>query len=50
MSEPEGPIVKNAIEARAGFRDRPVGAVLGISLGLSGALLALVWYWFFRIT
>jgi hypothetical protein len=50
MSEAEKPVVRNAIEARAGFKDRPVGAVLGISLGLGGALLALVWYWFFGIT
>ncbi len=43
MRDEEGRKVETAVEARAGFLDRPVLVVLVVSLGLSVVLLAVLW-------
>ena len=48
MSDAENKrIVKNATQARAGFRDLPVGIILATSLGLVIVLFVLVYVMFF---
>jgi hypothetical protein len=37
-------VVESAVEARAGFLDRPVFKVLVISCALAGIALALAWF------
>jgi hypothetical protein len=46
MHKEEGRTVETAVEARAGFRDRPVLLVLGVSLVLGAVVLGLLWLWF----
>jgi hypothetical protein len=46
MHKEEGRTVETAVEARAGFRDRPVLRVLGYSLVLGAVVLGLLWLWF----
>ena len=41
-------IVETAVEARAGFRDRPKTVVLIVSTTLTIAIFARDLYWFFR--
>ncbi len=41
--------VESAVEARAGFLDRPTMVVLVVSTGLIVGLLCLALHWFFRV-
>ncbi len=43
---PDGEIVETAREARQGYLDRPVLAVLAVSTGLAFAALLLLWLFF----
>jgi hypothetical protein len=43
MRDEEGRKVETAVEARAGFLDRPVLVVLCVSLALSVVLFAVLW-------
>jgi hypothetical protein len=43
MHEEKGHTVETAVEARAGFRDRPVLVVLGVSLVLAAVVFGLLW-------
>ena len=47
MRDDEGRKVETAVEARAGFLDRPVLVVLCVSLALGVAVLGLLWFGFF---
>jgi hypothetical protein len=47
MHMEKGHIVENEVEARAGFLDRPVLAVLVVSVSLLLALYVLVYYFHF---
>jgi hypothetical protein len=47
MYKEQGHTVENAVEARAGFRDRPVLVVLTISVLLICVLFALIYMGFF---
>jgi len=46
MHKEEGRTVETGVEARAGFRDRPVLRVLGYSLVLGAVVLGLLYLWF----
>ena len=46
MRHEQGHTVETAVEARAGFRDRPVLAVLCISLALGIIILGALWLGF----
>jgi len=46
MREEKGRTVETAVEARAGFRDRPVLRVLAVSLVLAAIIFGLLWLWF----
>jgi hypothetical protein len=46
MQKEKGRTVETPVEARAGFRDRPVLVVLGASLVLGAVVLGLLWLWF----
>ena len=43
MHKEKGHTVETAVEARAGFRDRPVLLVLGVSLVLAAVVFGLLW-------
>jgi hypothetical protein len=47
MHKEQGHTVESAVEARAGFRDRPVLVVLAVSVLLVCVLFALVYMGFF---
>ncbi|HEY1361678.1 MAG TPA: hypothetical protein VGF60_05490 [Xanthobacteraceae bacterium] len=47
MHEEHGRKVETAVEARAGFRDRPVLIVLCVSLALGVIVLGALWLGFF---
>jgi hypothetical protein len=47
MHKEEGHTVESAVEARAGFRDRPVLVVLAVSVLLICVLFGLVYMGFF---
>jgi hypothetical protein len=47
MREEAGHKVETPVEARAGFLDRPVLVVLGVSLALGVLLLGLLWFGYF---
>lgn len=47
MARTQEPIVETAREARQGYRDRPVLAVLTVSVVLAFIVLAAVWMGFF---
>ena len=47
MRDEEGRKVETAVEARAGFLDRPVLVVLCVSLALGVAVLGALWFGFF---
>jgi uncharacterized membrane protein YccC len=46
MRDEKGHTVETAVEARAGFRDRPVLRVLAVSLVLAAIIFGLLWLWF----
>ena len=48
MHEEAGRKIETAVEARAGFLDRPVLVVLCVSLALIVALFAVLWLGFFH--
>jgi hypothetical protein len=50
MHEEAGRKVETSVEARAGFLDRPVLVVLGVSLALGVVLLGALWLGFFAST
>ena len=39
----DGKVVESGVEARQGFRDRPVAVVLGVSLALAVVVLGILW-------
>ena len=47
MREERGRTVETSVEARAGFLDRPVLIVLGVSLVLGVVVLGALWFGFF---
>jgi hypothetical protein len=47
MREERGRTVETGVEARAGFLDRPVLIVLGVSLVLGVVVLGALWLGFF---
>jgi hypothetical protein len=47
MHNENGQIISTAVEARAGFLDRPTLAVLIVSTGLSIGLIAVIYVAFF---
>jgi len=47
MREESGRKVETSVEARAGFLDRPVLIVLGVSLALGFVILGALWLGFF---
>jgi hypothetical protein len=47
MREERGRKVETSVEARAGFLDRPVLIVLGVSLALGVVVLGALWLGFF---
>ena len=47
MRDDEGHKIETAVEARAGFMDRPVLVVLCASLALGVVVLGAVWFGFF---
>jgi len=47
MHRENGHIVQNQVEARAGFLDRPVLAVLAVSVTLIVALYVVIYYFHF---
>jgi predicted outer membrane lipoprotein len=47
MREESGRKVETSVEARAGFLDRPVLIVLGVSLALALVVLGALWLGFF---
>jgi hypothetical protein len=47
MRDEEGRKVETAVEARAGFRDRPVLLVLCASVALAVVVLAVLWFGYF---
>jgi predicted outer membrane lipoprotein len=47
MREERGRKVETSVEARAGFLDRPVLIVLGVSLALAFVVLGALWLGFF---
>jgi hypothetical protein len=47
MREESGRKVETSVEARAGFLDRPVLIVLGVSLALALVAFAALWLGFF---
>jgi hypothetical protein len=47
MREERGRTVETSVEARAGFLDRPVLIVLGVSLVLGVIVLGALWFGFF---
>jgi hypothetical protein len=47
MHDAKGREVETAVEARAGFLDRPVLVVLCVSLALGGLVLGALWLAFF---
>ena len=47
MHEEKGRKVETSVEARAGFLDRPVLIVLGVSLVLGVVVLGALWLGFF---
>jgi hypothetical protein len=47
MHKEGGHIVETPVEARAGFLDRPVLAVLAVSTGLVVAIFGLVYFGYF---
>jgi hypothetical protein len=47
MHDEVGRKVESAVEARAGFLDRPVLVVLCVSLALGVAILGVLWFGFF---
>ena len=47
MREDSGRKVETSVEARAGFLDRPVLIVLGVSLALGFVILGALWLGFF---
>jgi hypothetical protein len=47
MREEAGRTVETPVEARAGFLDRPVLVVLGVSLALGVVLLGALWLGYF---
>jgi len=47
MHKEQGHTVENAVEARAGFRDRPVLVILTLSILLVCVLFALIYMGFF---
>jgi len=47
MREERGRTVETGVEARAGFLDRPVLIVLGVSLALGLVVLGALWLGFF---
>jgi hypothetical protein len=46
MHKEKGRTVETAVEARAGFRDRPVLVVLAVSLVLAAVVFGLLWLGF----
>ncbi|MET0539089.1 MAG: hypothetical protein ABWY12_10515 [Burkholderiales bacterium] len=46
MRDEQGHTVETAVEARAGFLDRPVLVVLGASLVLAAVVFGLLWLGF----
>ncbi len=46
MRQEKGRTVETPVEARAGFRDRPVLVVLGASLVVAAIVFGLLWLWF----
>jgi hypothetical protein len=50
MHKEQGRIVESPVEARAGFLDRPVLAVLAVSVTLVIVLYALIYFGFFGAT
>jgi hypothetical protein len=49
MREEAGRKVETAVEARAGFLDRPVLVVLGVSLTLVVIVFAALWLGYFSV-
>jgi hypothetical protein len=47
MHDEAGRKVETSVEARAGFLDRPVLVVLGVSLALGVVLLGALWFGYF---
>jgi uncharacterized membrane protein YccC len=46
MHQEKGHTVETSVEARAGFRDRPVLVVLAVSLVLAAVVFGLLWLGF----
>ena len=46
MRKEEGRTIETPVEARAGFRDRPVLVVLAVSLVLAAVVFGLLWLGF----
>jgi hypothetical protein len=46
MHKEKGRTVETAVEARAGFRDRPVLVVLAVSLVIAAVVFGLLWLGF----
>jgi hypothetical protein len=49
MQEQHGRKVETAVEARQGFRDRPVLLVLASSLALAAIVLAVIYFRYFAV-
>ena len=47
MHKENGQVIETAVEARAGFLDRPTLVVLIVSTGLIIGLFAAIYIWFF---
>jgi hypothetical protein len=47
MRDEQGRKIETAVEARAGFRDRPVLVVLCVSLALGIIVLGALWFGYF---